>query len=55
VAARLGNSLDAALDELLPLPIGLKNIKGHIRQHGMNALGSLDDVRQAGNEPTRGH
>ena len=55
VAARLGNNLDAALDEPLPLPIGLKNIERHIPQHEMNAFDSLDDVRQAGNERTRSH
>jgi len=30
VAARLGNNPDAALDEPLPLPIGLKNIERYI-------------------------
>jgi hypothetical protein len=35
VAARLGNNLDAALDEPLPLPISLKNIERHIAQHGI--------------------
>jgi hypothetical protein len=55
VAARLGNNLDAALDEPLPLPIGLKNIERDIARHGMNAFDRLDDVRQAGNERTRSH
>jgi hypothetical protein len=54
VAACLGNNLDAAFDEPLTLPIGFKNIEGHIPQHGMNAFDSLNDVRQAGNEGTRG-
>ena len=34
VAARLGNNLDATFDEPLPLPIGLKNVERHMRQHG---------------------
>ena len=45
VATRLGNNLDAALDEPLPLPIGLKDIEGHIPKDDMNAFDSLDDVR----------
>ena len=55
VAAGLGNNLDAALDEPLPLPIILENIEWDIPQHGTNPLDGLDDVRQAGNERTCGH
>jgi len=49
VATRLGNNLDAALYEPLPLPIGLKSIERYIHQYGMNTFDSLDDVHQTGN------
>jgi len=51
----LGNNLDTALYEPLPLPIALKSIERQIRQYGMDAFDSLDDVSQAGNERTCSH
>ena len=55
VAARLGNNLDATLDQPLPLPIGLKSIERNIQQYGIDTFDGLDDVGQAGDERTRNH
>ena len=48
VAARLGNNLDATLDQPLPLLIGLKSIERNIQQYGIDTFDGLDDVGQAG-------
>lgn len=45
IAAGLGNNLDTALDESLPLPIVLKRFERHIPQYDMDAFDRLDDVR----------
>jgi len=44
MAASLGNNLDAALDEPLPLPIGLEYIDRDVPQYGTNPFDSLDHV-----------
>jgi hypothetical protein len=47
MAARLGDNLDATLDEPLLLPIGLENIERHVAKHGTNALNGFKNIRKA--------
>jgi hypothetical protein len=44
MAAGLGNNLNTALDEPLPLPIVLECFERYIRYHAMNAFDRLDNV-----------
>ncbi len=55
VAACLGNYLDSAFDEPLPLPVSLENLQRHIPDHAANTLDGLDDVRETWNQGTGGH
>ena len=51
VAARLGNNPDAALDEPLPLPIGLKTSRGiSPNTERMRSIASMMSVRRGMSE-----
>jgi hypothetical protein len=51
----LGNYLNTALDEPLPLSIVFECFERHIRQYAIDAFDRLDDVRQARDERTYDH
>jgi hypothetical protein len=44
VTACLGNDLDAALNEPLALPVGLKGIEQHVSDYRTNALDRFNNV-----------
>jgi hypothetical protein len=51
----LGNNLNTALDEPLPLPIVFECVERHIRQYNIDAFDRLDDVCQTRDERTCDH
>ena len=50
MAARLGNDLDAALDQPLPLPVRLERFERYFPQHPANAFDRFGDVSHAKDE-----
>ncbi len=55
MTARLGNDLNAALDEPLPAPVVLESVERNIAEYMANPLDRLNDVRQPWSERPGSH
>jgi len=55
MSAGFGEDFNAALDQLLLLPVGLEAIERHAFCHAADSLDRLDDVGQARDEEAGNH